>query len=309
MRTAHIWSAVAALATVLQFVGCGIGVDGAAAGVGSAALSGPTISIDATQLTEMTLLLNGVFYDTKTVVHVPLPPAPVGSYVLEIGSGGVIAPFGVNANGTVAYGAALEGHVFTGAKSATLRVVPHAFTVDASALTEMTMMGFSKPFDSRTVQHFVFPSASVGAYPVELGNRGLIGAFGIDGNGDITYDTAIDHGVFNGLGTSTLSVVPHAIAVDATALSAMTLLFGHAFDSGVVQQLQLPSANVGAYVLELGDGAAVGAFGVDTHGQLAYDASLDGGVFTGLHGSTLRVVPHTITLNAMQLTQTSLVLL
>jgi hypothetical protein len=276
-------------------------------GVESSALI-PTQTIDATGLSDLTLMVNASGnFDSATVHPVSLAPAPVGSYVLELGNGAVIGSLGINADGTFTYDATLDGKVFTGRNTTRLGVVPHPVHLDGTSLTKLNLLFLGRSLDSSTVQSFQLPSAELGSYPIELGNGGGIGTFGIAANGTFAYDATLDKAVFTGLGASTLRILPHAISIDASALTEANLLFlGRTFDSKSVQQLELPSADVGSYPLLIASGAGIGAFGISGAGALVYDAALDGGVLTGQGSSKLTVVAHPITIDATMLSQRTL---
>jgi hypothetical protein len=272
-----------------------------------------TITIDATRLTPTELISScgGVLRFDSTVIQ--SISAPAGSCVLKTGTNGVIGSFTVTPAGTVDYDPSLDVGVFSGRGTSTLSVVPHAIAIDATGLTQTTLrfvgVTSTPSFDSGGIQHLALASTASVNYVVETAGSGVIGSFTVTPAGTVDYDASTD-GVFSGHGTSTLSVVPHAITLDATGLTQTTLRFvgvtsTPSFDSGELQHLALASTASFGYLVETAGSGVIGFFKVTPAGTVDYDASTDG-VFAGRGTSTLTVVPHPITIDATGLIRTTL---
>jgi hypothetical protein len=165
-------------------------------------------------------------------------------------------------------------------------------TIDATRITSTELFstcGDGLHFDSTVIQSIAVPT---GSCVLETATGGVIGFFTVTPAGIIDYDQSLDVGVFSGRGTSTLSVVPHQIAIDAIGLTKTSLAFFGAttlpsFDSQAVQHLSLASTN---YFLETATGGVIGFFAVTPNGTVDYDPSLDGRVFSGRGTSTLTII-------------------
>jgi hypothetical protein len=245
-----------------------------------------TVSIDATQLTPQTMLVGGFPGFTSTAVQQYQFPS-VTNYAFEIATSGFVGYFSVRADGMVTYEAALNNTVFTGLGTATLGIVPHAVTVDGSGLTpqQLIVAGVTN-FPSSPAKTLQLASAVT--YVLEIATSGLIGYFNVTPSGTVSYAT-LDGAVFTGTGTARLTVVPHAITLDATALAQQQLRIAGfpSFDSKTVQHLQLPTAV--SYALIAGSGALIGYFNVTAGGQVDFATSYNR-VFAGRNTGKLSIV-------------------
>jgi hypothetical protein len=112
--------------------------------------------------------------------------------------------------------------------------------IDATRVTRTVLISScGGVFDSTVIQSISTPP---GSCVLETATGGVIGSFTVTPAGIIDYDRSLDVGVFSGRGTSTLSVVPHAIAIEATGLTRTNLVFAGvtslpSFDSRAIQRV------------------------------------------------------------------------
>jgi hypothetical protein len=124
--------------------------------------------------------------------------------------GGLIWFFRVTPEGTIDYDASLDGSVFSGRGTCTLSVTPHAITIDATGLTETSLLfydGTIEPsFNSKVIQHLQLASTGHASYRLTTAMGGLIGFFRVTPDGTIDYDAQYNS-VFYDRNTSILVIV------------------------------------------------------------------------------------------------------
>jgi hypothetical protein len=260
------------------------------------------IAIEATGLTRTNLVFAGATslpsFDSRAIQHLALASTQGFSYYLETATGGVIGIFTVTPAGTVDYDPSLDGLVFSGRGTCMLSVVAHAIAIDATGLTRTNLVfagATSLPsFDSTATLHVALAAVQGFSYYFETRTGGVIGFFKVTPAGTVDYAPSFE-GAFSGRGTSTLSVVPHPIAIDATGLTRTNLVFAGAtslpsFDSAVTLHVALAAVQGFSYYLETPTGGVIGFFTVTPAGTVDYAPSLDGRVFAGRNTSILTIV-------------------
>ena len=232
------------------------------------------ITIDATALTTTQFQILGIgTFPSDTPQAVSLPP---GTHTFQIISGfnTTAFEFTVQADGTVAFDAALDGYV-TGGGTSNLTVTGLNISIDATQLdaAQFQVIGVGE-FPSTVV---TVPPLRVipGDYRFRI-NGGfdttnidfVVNADGTDPDGVIDFAPALDAYVA-GRGTSTLEVIGLDIAINATQLTGPNFqVFGvGTFPSGTEQTgiTVVP----GDYRIHVsGTGSAGADFSVDTNGEV-----------------------------------------
>ena len=254
------------------------------------------LTVDATGLTRQMLAIAQVtkgYFDSSAAQVISLAP---GTYSLVAqAQAASIGAFSVQSDGTVTYATSLDG-VFAGRGTTTLRVVPHAVAIDGTALSRQQInVGYVTSLADSTSPIEV----KLAAGPYSLGSQAeaaAIGVFRVTPSGTVDFASTLD-GAFAGRGTTTLTVVPHAVSIDATGLSAQKIGVGYLTDdvdsrSPITLRLAAGPHSVHSQA----QAGAIGVFRVTPAGTVDFAPALDG-AFAGRGATTLTVVPHAVSVD------------
>jgi hypothetical protein len=239
-------------------------LEGALTGSGTTALTvhGYTVALDATALGVSALALDGMPIDGTAATSANLLP---GQHTLTT-NGKDVTTFTVNANGTVAYDATLEGSL-TGNGTTALAVIGRAVALDASALgvASVSLDG---------VAHAATAQFSVNLLPGQhtLTTNGTdVTSFTVNADGTISYDPLLQ-GALTGSGTTSLVVNGRAVTLDASVVGVPSVSV-----DGVAYAATAPFSVIllpGQH--SLNDGTNVISFTVNPDGTVTYDPALQG---------------------------------
>jgi hypothetical protein len=258
---------------------------------------GTNVTIDASDLTTGSLVLDGEFA-VSTAAPYEFTAFP-GTYTLgDENAAGTDLEFEVADDGTVHYSPSLEG-ILTGEGTTTLAVHGISVTVDLTHLSTPLMS--LDDHEASIAATFVF-SALPGTYTL-LDVEASAGAslnFTVNANGTVHYDPTLE-GILTGAGSSTLVVHGVTVTVDTTHLSTPNLVI----ESEVSVSNTAPFAfSTLPGTFQLMDGYASGSslnFSVNADGTVSYDPSIEG-IVTGAGTATLTVLGATVTVDATPLT-------
>lgn len=157
------------------------------AGTTSIALVGHPIRLLSTQLEDNVFetRLNNLFVGQQDVTY----RLPVGSFRLQSAIGGLLdladprSAIAVETDGTVAYDASIDGTGLAGLDTATLEVLPHNVTVDATDSGNDVTISYTLPVNAGDTKSF---SLGIGTYTLVANSVGIIGSFTL--NADSTCD-------------------------------------------------------------------------------------------------------------------------
>jgi hypothetical protein len=240
--------------------------------------------INGTALSSTGLWVDGNYHDASAPFDVQLMPGQHYVYAQ-----GVFTYFTVNADGTIDYDASLDG-ALAGRGTTSLSLLGRAVALDASALgvsavaVDGTWLDVAGPLALRLMpgQHYVYA-------------QGVFTYFTVNADGTLDYDASLD-GALSGRGTTSLSLLGRAVALDVSALGVSAVAVdGVWHDLAGPMALQLMPGQ--HYVYAQG---VFTYFTVNADGTLDYDASLDGAL-AGRGTTDLSLIGRAVTVDASAL--------
>lgn len=257
------------------------------------------LTVDATGVSSR-VIIDGNTIQEGTVGVIDL--APNTPFSVQLAPGAIFSSIEVSSVGVVSYDPSFEGNPFTGAGTATLTLVGHPVTIDATALSGTAIVtGLENFSPAKSFTYSLVP----GDYRIQ----GLPGGvhsfvFSVDGAGDVAYDPGLDGVVYAGQGTDTLSVLGFAITFDGSQLDNLGVFETELNGLGINDPIVAYSLPVGAfriqanpgYLLDLADPRTGVQVGVD--GTVSYDPAIDGLGLAGLGTDTVAILPHPVLVDA-----------
>jgi hypothetical protein len=228
-------------------------------------------------------------------------------------SGGYIAYFNVEADGTVSYDTdAYEPGVFSGIGTNILKVIGHPITLDGTDVDIKVMVGGTGQYTANGGSILLNLPANVKSvsYPYYLYSftGGYLALFAVEANGTVSYDTATYEGnVLTGNGTSTITVKGHPITLDGTDVHTDIRVYNlHHIGStkyGGTFTYRLPATiqneDNGFSIFSYPGGYNICWFKVNRDGTVSFDETEYGGRVQGNETSTIFIPGHPIILDGI----------
>ncbi len=248
-------------------------------------------------------------FPPRTVSKVRLTANNQYAFNLASNVAGTIAPFNLTTAGLLTYDASLEGPVLTGAGTKALKINGHTVTINAENSTvDIGLGGYPTIIESfiglaqaGSKRSYTLPANNQTDYKLYNGSQ-LVGSFKLLTNGSPTASSFTFSGgtVAIAAGDAPVSEEPVVgrTLVDASSVSTRIRIgtTGYKYVApGKAECFALPQ---GTHVVSSYPGGTLGTVTVDADGNVSYDASLEGGVFTGSGAGTLYVVGHPVELIA-----------
>ncbi len=263
-------------------------------------VNGAAVTIDARAVSGALLTLDYYTSEaTGTPFKVGLLP---GAHLLQALDGQSSVAFAVDADGTVSYDSSLQG-ILTGQGTGQLTVNGAAVTIDARAVSgaSLTLDYYTDEANATPFKVGLLP----GAHILQAHDGQSSVAFTVNADGTVSYDPSLQ-GILTGQGTGFLTVQGVAVAIDAQAITASSLILDYYTDEANATPF-LVGLLPGAHILQALDGQSSVAFTVNPDGTVSYDPSLQG-ILTGQGTGQLSVHGAAVTIDAQAIAGSSLIL-
>nr|MDO8112626.1 hypothetical protein [Candidatus Sigynarchaeota archaeon] len=275
-------------------------------------ITGPgpfNITIDASGITPQ-LTLSG--FPSQPIGSVRSYMLTIRSYTVSLFPGVSLPAISITAYGTISYTASLDNVVYRGLGTSRLEVIGYPILLDATNLSVTSFFSYTEPLTTgvggtRTYYLPTGPNFAVSTFPG--GSFPSNTSITVTATGMVSYAPGIDGIVYNGLGTSRLTIIGYPMTLDATCLSlTASIAYTEPLTTGTggTRTYYLPTGVLfRASTFPGGIFPTSTAFMIKSNGRISYDPAIDGVVFNGIGTTRLIIIGYPMTLDATGLSLNS----